>query len=270
MSAILDANGNPFHTGLLQPEGNPDNFVSARPRLQDAISLLSDSDIKDILNNPNRMPASEEFDDHWVLEGDQRQKLSCAGWGGSNALSKTRWRNGIRDGIVFSGSYPYSWCNRNSDNGSALEDIMNELMNKGTVAASKCTWSMIFRNSTQQFDTEAKQHEGLALFSIKTQAEMNTALARDQIVVVCVQVDSTKFVNYHGSGLVPAFNGPGDHCIHADDIRLVNGVYQYRVVNNWGLNWGLKGTGWTTFSSFAQPIRNHSFYVLTSINDLAA
>lgn len=269
---ILDANGNQFRTGLLQPEGKPANFVSASPRLESALPLMTDADIQEILNDPNRTGAADEFDDHWVVQGDQKHASSCAGWGESNAFSKTRYRNGLRDGMVFSGSYPYSWCNRGQDNGAVLDDIMNESMNRGNVAASKCPWNMIYRKQTAQFDAEAALHEGLGLFSVKTQAEVNTALARRLIVVVCVQVDTTQYVNYKGNGLVPAFRGIGNHCIHVDDLRWnqTTGKYEYRQVGNWGLTWGLKGAGWCGWSSFAQTITGHSFYVLAQTQELAA
>ena len=270
MTPILDQDGNEFYTGLQLPEGEPDNFVSAMPRMGDAVNIYSDADVQAIVNDPTRQAAADEFDDHWVIEGNQKKHNSCAGWGGANAFSKMRWRLGIRDGTVFSGSYAYSWCNRNQDKGAVLDEVMNELMAHGLVAASKCDANTIYRTSTKQFDAEAQQHEGLALYSIKTQAEVNTALARNQIVVVCVQVDKTRFVNFNGQGLLPSFSGPGNHCIHVDDLRFVNGAWQYMAVNNWGLNWANKGTAWATWSSFAQPIKNHAFYVLTSINDLAA
>lgn len=269
MPAIRDANGNEYFCGLVQPNGAPENFVSAAPRFDAATGLFSDDEIQSIVSNPSRTPAAEIFDVHWVVEGDQKSHNSCAGWGGANALSKTRWKTGIRDGVVFSGSYIYSWCNRNRDQGAVLEEVMAELMSHGTVPASQCGVDTIYRSQTARFDDEAAKVKGLALYSVKTQAEVNTALARGQIVVVCVQVDTTRYVNYNGNGLVPAFNGIGNHCIHVDDIRIVNGVYQYRQVGNWGKGWGNQGTGWCTWSSFAQPIKNHSFYVLTSINDLA-
>lgn len=272
MTPILDQFGNEFFTGLQLPPGAPENFVSARPRLDSAVGLYSDSDVRQILADPNRQAAADEFDDHWVREGDQKQHNSCAGWGGANAFSKMRWRLGIRDGVTFSGSYVYSWVNRNQDQGAALEDVMNELMAHGTVPAAKCGPNTIYRSTTSQFDSEAALHQGLALYSVKTQAEVNTALARNQIVVMCVQVDQSVFVNFNGQGLLPAFRGSGNHCIHCDDIRW-NGTsnrWEYRYVNNWGLNWANKGAAWGTWASMAQPIQNHSFYVMTSINDLAA
>lgn len=269
LSHILDTNGRRFYTGLAQPI-TPG--LTGFSRVRDSIPLLSDADVKAIITDTSWVPAEQEFDDHWVIEGDQTQHNSCGGWGGTNGFSKMRWRLGIRDGIVFSGSYLYSWGNRGSDQGAVLEEIMQYLMTKGTVPKSTCGPNTIWRQQCSAFDGEAVNHEGLALQAIANQAELNTVLAQKKIATVCVQVDSSQYCNYKGQGLVPAFRGNGNHCIHCDDIRWnsVASRYEYRQVGNWNVTWGLRGTGWCTFASFGQTIANHMFYAHTSVKDMKA
>ena len=268
MAVILDASGNPFHTGLKLP---PAGFSNPYKAYSQSFTVFDDDTIQRMLADPGRTPKSQTFaDPMWVVKGDQKSHNSCGGWGGNNALSKTLYLMG-NDPVVYSGAYSYSLVNGGTDDGSALVDVMNELMENGTVPVDVCPADLIYRSQTKQFDSLAAKVKGLALHSVQTQAEMNTALVRDQMVVVCIQCDTTKYVNYDGNGLVPMFKGNGDHCIHVDDLRWNAAAqrYEYRQFGNWGPKWGANGTGWCTFSAFAQPIQVHGFYVITSASNLA-
>lgn len=266
MKPILDAVGRPFYTGLLQPQPG---FVSARQPLKSAITLLTDDEIRSILADPSRTPDEQIFPDYFIERGDQKSANSCAGWGGANAFSETAFLNGDRlpdgTGEVYSGSYPYSGCNRNVDKGALLDEIWDWIETKGLVTAKECPWNNIWRVNTTKFDAQALKNRGIAIHAIKSQAEFNTALARRQIVVCVVNVDGSKYVNYNGSGLVPEFNGVGNHCIRCRDIRWNAQAkrWEYKQAGNWGLNWGFRGTGWCTWASFYQTIQYHAFYTIT-------
>ena len=256
----------PFYTGLID---NPDGRVSAYRSLSSDITLLTDAECQSLLADPNRTPDDQIFPDYFIERGDQKQHNSCAGWGGANAFSETAFLNGDRlpdgTGESYSGSYPYSGCNRGQDEGAVLEDIFNWITNNGMVPATLCNSEDIWRKNTQQFDAVALKNRGLALHTISSQSEMNTSLVRRQIVVCVVNVDRSQYCNYKGVGLVPAFKGNGNHCIRCRDIRwnAAASRYEYKQAGNWGLSWGLKGTGWCTWSSFSQSILKHQFYTLT-------
>ena len=267
MTAIVDSMGQKFYTGLIPPETG---FVSAHMPLEKSITLLTDDEIQALLADPSRTPDDQIFPDYFIARGDQKQHNSCAGWGGANAFSETAYLNGDRlpdnSGEVYSGSYPYSGCNRGRDAGAMLEDVLGWIQNKGMVPASVCDSENIWRQNTIRFDAQALKNRGIALHTIKSQAEMNTALARRQIVVCVINVDrSSRYVNYRGQGLVPEFGGSGNHCIRCRDIRWNAAArrYEYKQAGNWGLGWGQRGTGWCTWASFSQTINNHTFYTLT-------
>lgn len=269
MGLILDQFGNQFNTGLIEPDGPPLVGVP----YASATTVFTDDEVRQLLADPGRTPKSNIFSDTaWIVKGDQKQHNSCGGWGGANAFSKTRWLLGIRDGLVLSGSYLYSWANGNQDEGAQLKNILAVLTNHGTVPMDICGPDSIYRKQTQQFDTLALAHLGLGLFHISSQAELNTALVRDQLVVVCIQVDKnpSKYCSFRGNGMVPQFKGNGNHCIHVDDMRWNSTQFEYRQCGNWGLSWGAAGYGWCNWNTFAQPINIHTFYAIAAVNDVAA
>ena len=255
-----------FHTGLLE---DTSGRVSAYRSLSSSVTLFTDAECQALLSDPSRTPDDQIFPDYFIEKGDQKQFNSCAGWGGANAFSETAFLNGHRlpdgTGECYSGSYPYSICNRGQDEGAVLEDVFQSITQDGLVPESVCPANNIWRKNTQQFTTLALKQRGLALHTVASQQEMNTALVRRQIVVCVVNVDSTKYVNYNGQGLVPEFQGPGNHCIRCRDIRWNAAAkrYEYKQAGNWGLDWGLKGTGWCTWGSFYQSILKHKFYTVT-------
>jgi hypothetical protein len=276
LTPVIDGSGEERRLGLLMPD---ETNVCAAPFLEDSIpnNILTDDQIMQLITDPGRTAAVDIFDEHWVKEGDQKQHGSCNGWAAGQLLSKTRFKRGLQDGIVMSGSYVYSWINNGQDNGSALDRAMAELQSHGAPPASMCDANKIYRKDTQQFDAEAMKHLGFDAYAIKTKRGLDSALALGFIVGVAVQVNNA-FMNYKGQGLIPVSTGNGNHAIHADDIRWnpTTKQYEYRPVNNWNVTWGNRGWGWTTFASFQQTmLRNengqqsgvHQFYTIVSTQE---
>lgn len=261
-----------YFTGLLEPSPG---FVCAYPAVASTwTAAWTQKDIIDLVTDPSYTPAVKIFDDHWVKEGIQAQHNSCAGWGGSNAFSKTCWLLGNKNGIVYSGSYPYSLCNNNVDQGAQLANVMSILMSKGTPPASMCGPELIWRGQTKRFDTVASLNEGIDLYGIHSELELAVALAQGSMVVVCIQVSKAYTMPWKdktGLAILKALPGNGNHCIHCDDIRWNEAYsrFEYRIVNNWGLGWGYRGTGWVTFASFATPIKIHKFYRVTATTNVS-
>ncbi len=258
--SIVTPDGIERRLGLIPPEMR----VSALPSIESSQpnNLLTPDQIKQLITDPGRTPREQIFsDDHWVVEGDQKSHGSCNGWAGASVLSKTRFLRGITDGLVLSGSYVYSWINNNEDNGSALDRGMAELLAHGAPPASLCDANQIYRKQTQAYDDEAAKHLGLQAYAAETQQGFDSGIALGYLGVVAVQVNNA-FSNYKGSGICPTGNGPGNHAIHVDDAKYVNGVLWYHIVNNWNLTWGLRGKGWVTWSAFAQPFKYQTFYLV--------
>jgi hypothetical protein len=230
--------------------------------------ILSSSEIKTLLASPNRTPANIIFSSkHWVKEGDQGHAGSCNGWAGAMALSKTRYKRGITDGLVLSGSYVYSRINNNQDHGSALDRGMAELMAYGAPPASICPKETIWRKDTVRFDAEAAKHRGLSCYAAQTKEGFISGIALGFIGIVAVQVTNS-FMAYRGGGLLQPASGIGNHAIHCDSVSYDSrGNLVFDVVNNWGLSWGDFGRGYCTWDMFAQPFATHTFYLVASTED---
>ena len=260
---VSASGGRIYGLGLLAPDPTK---VCNRQKFSKAVTSakLSAAEIQKLISDPSRVPASAVFDDHWVKEGNQLSHGSCNGWATASALSKTRFKRGINDGTVLSGSYVYSLLNGCQDNGSALSDDIDELAKNGAPPASVCGPDTIWRKDTIQFDDQDAKHKGLACFSVSDEATLQTAVALGFICVVAVQVDRSRFVNFSGPGILPAFHGSGNHAVHVDDLVVYQGQLCYRLVNNWGLGWGNSGTALVTFDSFSETIGVHQFWAITS------
>lgn len=237
-------------------------FAAALPHLQ-----YTDSQILQILNNPGRVPASQTFDTHWVVKGDQKQHGSCGGFGLASSASKLRWRQGYRDGLVLSGSWLYAHMNNGQDNGSNPADDIQVLTTYGAPSVDTVDADMIFMNQMPAGAAqEAFRHKGLDMYNAETEQEVKSALAADLPVVVVVQV-AGQFQNYNGQGLLPAYRGQGDHIVHCDDLKYVNNQWIYPGANNWGISWGNQGRFEAGWSSFAQTMQTFPFVVVASMQE---
>lgn len=226
-------------------------------------NVLDDSAIKRLISDPNRSRRRQFFDDYWMRKGDQGQHGSCNGWAGAMGLSKTRWLRGIRDKLVLSGSYVYSWINGNQDNGSDLYDGMNELMEHGAPPMEQCGPNLIYRSQTSKFDAEARKHLGAECWKAETKQGFRSGIALGFIGIVAVQVAGA-FQNFKGPGIIPAYRGPGNHAMHVDDMYYYKGTEVFDTCNNWNVTWGDKGRCLSTWDSFEEPFDIFDFYLIGS------
>ena len=247
--------------GLLEPAAN---FVKAtRTWETDNKPLWTDAQIRDVIQDKKRTTSRELFDSHWIKEGDQQDKGSCNGWATASVLSKTRWKQGVRDGIVLSGSYVYSWINGGQDNGSPLDQDIKELTTHGTCPKSMCGPQMIFRNQTKQFDVEAAKYKGLNFLPIDTIQGLKTAVAMGFLVVVAVQV-GPHFNKLNSQGILTPDSGNGNHAVHVDDMIVINDKIYFDLVNNWNVTWGQDGRAYVPEEMFTRTIQVHQFWALMS------
>lgn len=258
---IDDGSGNQRKLGLLAP--SPGMVKASRTWETDNQPMLTDDEVRNIITDPHRTSMREMFDDHWVAEGDQQNKGSCNGWATASVVSKTRWLQGIRDGVVLSGSYVYSWINNGQDNGSNLADDVNELTLHGTTSAKNCGPQSIFRSQTKQFDADAAKHKGLNFLPIDTIQGLKSAVAKGFLVVVAVEVGNN-FQRYK-SGVLNPDSGSGNHAIHCDDLKWDGSRFLFDCPNNWNLTFGERGRVWLPEQAFSQTMSVHQFWALMSI-----
>ena len=246
--------------GLLMPTGEPLLMAKAYETL--AYPILTDAEIIKLISNTERIPARQLFDDHWVKEGDQSTHGSCNGWMTASMLSKIRWKRGIRDGVVMSGSYIYAWINGNKDQGSSLSKDVDILTKYGAPPASLVPANLIYRKQMpKSADAEAAKHKGFVMYYTDDLQAWKSGVALGGVGGMAVQVDS-RFKNYSGNGIVPPAHGGGNHAVHADDIVTYKGELCIDSPNNWGLGWGNKGRGLFSFDSVEETSKVHKFWIM--------
>ncbi len=254
--------GQEYFTGLLLP---PPGFSSPLPVYEDAFPQMTLDEIKTkAAATPKR--GRQRFDSTWIL--NQNPKNSCAGHGGAAATAKARVRRGLPP-VVLSGAYPYSKANGHRDQGAMLADILEILQKWGCAPLSLVPKDEIYPElQPKNADEEAAKYKADLIMLITTENGLWSALARDQDVVVAVDVESA-FMRLNGDGVAGGGSGPGNHCVSADGLYLVHDTLTADGVNSWGTTYGDQGRmGLQWNSHFRSTFKYHQFYCVASTIDL--
>lgn len=260
---IVDDHGQVRRLGSLAP---PAGFVSSYRTFEAEHPVLDDPDIKRLIIDPNRTPARILFEFKiWIQ--NQFDKGSCNGWAGATTYSKARFKRGLTDLLQFSGSFLYSLINGGRDQGSALEDGLREIQKTGCCPRDMNAWDKIFKNQiSAEARAAAAKHKGLDAYAVQTKQGFRSALALGFPVIVAVHAGG-RFQRLDASGIAGVDNGSGNHAIHCDDIKIINGHEVYDACNSWGLNYGDKGRAYLTWESFEQTFGHHTFYAIASTEE---
>ena len=260
---IIDESGQVRRLGSLAP---PKGFVSSFRTFESEHPVLDDSDIKRLIQDPNRTPSAALFDfKNWIK--NQFDKGSCNGWAGASAYAKARYLRGFTDGKTFSGSFLYSLINGNRDQGSALEDGLREIQRTGVCEFDLNKWDRIFSNQiSAEARANAAKHKGLDCFAVQTKQGFRSALAMKMPVIVAVQA-GRNFQRLNSDGIASVDNGSGNHAIHSHDIKIVKGTEVYPSDNSWGFNYGQNGSANLHWDSFEQTFGHHTFYAIASTEE---
>ena len=219
--------------------------------------------VKMLTGNTTRTPRNTIYDNHWVIEGNQKSAGSCNGWMAAMIESELRLLRGIDDGLVLSGSYVYSLINGGNDNGSALQDDIGAMSTYGACPASICPAEMWHRSQTKQFDSEAAKHKQSSWYPVKSLDGFWSAIYWGAMGGSCLDANNA-YANYSGSGMTPTGGGIGNHANRVRDVEVYKGSLVGRIANNWGGKWGLNGTGLVNSDTYQRPFQNHQFYVAFS------
>lgn len=263
-----DANGQIRRCGSLTlPEG----FVSSYKTYEEEHPVYDDDQIEELITDPKRVAGRRMFGTEWVM--DQKSHGSCNGYAGAAGLSKARYLRGIRDKLLLSGAYVYSKINGHQDRGSILEDGMAAIQEYGACPLSLVGWDAIYpERQPRTADAEAAKHRGLACWAIQTKQGFRTALALRTPVIVAVQAGS-RFQQLSSGGIAGVNSGVGNHAVHCDDIRIINGVEVYDHQNSWGISYGQMGRSYLTWDHFVDTFRGeghrgmHLFYAIGSTEE---
>lgn len=259
---IVDRFGNERRCGSLLP---PTNFVSSFQTFESEHPVYTDAEIRQIILDPNRVPARKLFGPSWIL--NQHSAGSCNGQAGAGSLAKARRRRGIKDNLLLSGAWLYSLINGNQDNGSALEAALKAIQIHGVAPLSLVPWDMIYqRQMPPNAKAEAAKHKGLVCYAVQTRQGFRSALAAGFPVIVALSAGNN-FQHLDSNGICGVDRGPGNHAVHCDDIEIVNGKEVYDMANSWGLEYGDQGRAYCQWSSFEQTFGNHTFYAIGSTEE---
>lgn len=241
-------------TGLLSPLRKVcsfDRFPTGLDRL----------DIEDLVKDKDRAKIDKVFPPKDRVR-NQGNRGSCNGYAAAKALEVAREKAGL-ERVELSGEYLYSRINGGRDNGSMLDDGMNELMKNG-VAPFRPEHYEKYRpgNFTNDDKERAKEFKALECHGVKTENELAEALALGYVCVIAVHA-SNNYMKIDRSGVCGKSLGPGNHAEYAADIRIKNGEFQFLKYGSWGTDIWKNGAGWITWKDhLRESARNHYFYAI--------
>jgi hypothetical protein len=257
---MIPANPHPRHCGLNVPRSKPNKFQL----YQDHNSLLTLDQIKQTVTHSTRMSAEELFPaERWI--GTQLNN-GCNGWAAAGALARASVKRGNKP-VILSGDFIYSHINGGSDNGSLLHDAMEFMQTSGICEDSLVkhgTWRK--RDIKPEAIENAKRYRAFRCYRVDEEIELLTGLARGYCGVIAVHVNIRYETDENGT--VYATDGPGNHAVCVDDLRLFDGRLQIRSPGSWGLSWGKRGAGWFEWNkSLRTTCKYHDFYLIRSTLD---
>lgn len=253
----IEIDGKRFATGLQRPSTRPLTFSP----LSSAVRPLTKQQIVGWVNDRRRTPSSKLFPADRFIKS-QGNRGSCNGYAGAKALEKSRVLLGMPH-VELSGEGLYAQINDGRDQGSMLDDGMNAMMKNGVPPESMVPHEE-YRQERISGEAwrEASKYMATECYRLDNEMDLASAVASNFMCVVAVHAGRS-FMRADGSGVLGIDHGDGNHSVGVDDLRIVDGQLQYRMVNSWGIEFGVEGCGWTTFAGhYQRTIRVHAFYAI--------
>ena len=240
----------------------PDEYPVAMTAAAAGMRVFTEAEIRDILDLPDGRTlhgSRELFDDSWIL--DQHQTSGCNGNSTASALSKRLFIDGNRKELL-SGGDCYSQMNQGVDNGSSLQAGIRVVAN-GIAPLRLVSNTTIFdRQISAAAKAERSKYRGREPLAVDSELELATALIVNKLAIIAVQAGG-KFSQRDEHGVSRGGNGPGNHSVHLDDLRLRAGAIEFRMVNSWSATWGDHGTIWLQWDRhLRETVTHHRFWTL--------
>ncbi len=209
-----------------------------------------------------------EGDHSYVAEGVGVH--NCNAYAIAAALEKARELRGLPR-VVLGPEFLYAQINGGRDSGSQLKDGWKAAENIGIPPVEFVKYeSYLKREQSPEATANAGRFKILKgeAYGVHSDEELATALALGWVCVVACHVTNA-WMNLDSNGVVEATDGPGNHAIHCDDIRINSrGEYEYDHAGSWGTRYGQDGRGWTTWKRhYRTPSKYHQFYAVRSTTD---
>ncbi|MDB5312641.1 MAG: cysteine protease [Gemmataceae bacterium] len=179
----------------------------------------------------------------WIF--DQNGHGSCVGNGWTGGLMRARALAGCKP-VVLSPGWTYSLINGNRDSGAVISDGIQALTQVGTCLFSTVGQDPIYqRQMPSGAKAEAARYRIKAAYHCTSWEEVISALLlpKPMIPVYGYQVGRS-FGSFDKYGVAGHDRGPGNHCNHADGVKLLpDGRWVLDDVNSWNARWGPWGNG---------------------------
>jgi hypothetical protein len=250
-------------TGLNAPAEFPTSF----PKFADApgVRVLKLDQIKATLAGKKSLFNRRHlFGGDWI--SNQRSTNACNGHSTARTLSRAHYlRTG--DKVLLSGADAYSQMNGGRDSGSTLGDAMKVVQN-GVATEETVPWNLIFsRQIPAAALEERKRFRGFEVYAVDEEEELATGLLMGFVGIVGVHV-TRSYHQQDSDGVCRGGNGPGNHSVGVQDLRLLNGRILYDQPNSWGNGWGDGGFTWLEWDrQLRECVRYHRYWLLRSTLD---
>jgi hypothetical protein len=264
-STLIEVGGDQFATGLWIPH-EPD-FIERDIMLSASAEAVRDmQDVREIVSNPNRTPASKRFPNRLYIRS-QGNVGSCAGYAGAWTLARARVMAGM-DFTPLSGESLYAQTNRGRDAGSGLINNIRAMVATGVAPEGLNTPGKFYTEQSLPAAAKAERHRFRVLEWHQVQSELGLAIALASGFIVAVACHVGGAWRRMDGDVLVGNSGPGNHATLCDDVRFTaSGKPQFRMANSHGLNWGVEGVAWTEWDKhFAAPNRNHVFYAIRAVS----
>lgn len=253
---IIDFGGRLFHTGKLTPESR----TTFAPKF---VSTRSQRDIQKLIMDTKRQDIRKLFTPEWIR--NQEDRGACNGFAAAQAEERAEYKAG-RSREKLSGEYLYSLMNGGFDRGSMLDDGLKLLLENGVAPyRDRHRRKFLEKDFTAEDHRDAVDHMALEIYSADTELELAEGLALGFVGVVAVHA-SNSFMRLDADGIAGSSNGPGNHAVGVDDVKIQKGRLVFDMFNSWDVNYGDEGRAYLTFDDhFQQTIRNHVFYLIRAV-----
>ena len=262
MSNGTIVDGEMFFTGLQTPAVRPLRFEA----YAESQPVLTVEQIRDAISDPERTRRREMFGGpNWIK--NQGSRGSCNGYAAAKALERARVLRGLEH-VPLSGEYVYAGINGGRDQGSMLDDGLDWIVKNGAAPESMVPHQeFLWNRIPQAAKNEAARFRAFECYRVDTEIELASGLALGFVGVVAVHAGNS-YMRLDANGVRGASSGPGNHAVGVDDVRVLNGEFQFDEFGSWGLNNGQGGYAFLTWNRHLRTtIQYHAFYLIRATTD---